>query len=226
MSDDLFSHVVAAVAASGGSRSPLDTPVIAEKKVTGSNANSGQADSVSMTYDHPGGLLVVFFRHAAPASGHSVSFDGQSVPISVVQDGLGTGDWPTAGVAVLDAVAADDSIVVSWNGDVGNRGIMAFSITEATVRDFETARYGDATNVAVTVPSVAGDLVLSFIAWRNSGESISDRSGTQELNDDSPTRMESQSQVGDWSESNVSWTKSSHSTDGANLIALSIRKTS
>ena len=205
--------------------------MIEHSAVTGTNANGTSATSVSLSYNHPGGWLVVFARHTSSlVVGTAATFNSAAVAkLETVNEG--DTDGQTAYLFAANMTAADSTITVDFDGNsVISRAIFAFSISGvAGVRDSDAAAQDQsAISISNTLITDLNDLCLQFVTWRNSGANQNSYSSeqTQLLADDSPTRADSSEKAGADTSTTLTTTLSSNSGNRAAAVAISLEPSS
>jgi hypothetical protein len=210
----------------GGTMSiPLDTggtPAVDDtnKAVTGSNANSTSGTTTTLSgFVHPGGLLVVFFAFdiGTETTARTVTATFDSVSMTKISTAHVLGSQVDA--FALEASAKTADIVTTINTSQIQRAIFAVPCGEnVKIGDFGTSSVGVDNAVAlsssVTVDTLAGDLVLQGVRWRNSATFVSSYSTDQiqTLSDDSPTRSDVSEKAGLATSTTVTTTLNAAST--------------
>jgi hypothetical protein len=204
---------------------------IEHSAVTGTNANSTGATSVSLSYNHPGGWLVVFARHwSSLIADTAATFDSTAVTkLEAVNEG--DTDGPTVYLFAANMTAANNTITVDFDGNsVTGRAIFAFSVSDvAGVRDSHTAGQSqDVISISNTLTTTLNDLCLQFVSWRNSGADQNSYSSgqTQLLADDSPTRADSSEKAGADTSTTLTTTLTSNANNRAAAVAISLEPSS
>jgi hypothetical protein len=165
----------------------MSSPTILHKASVGTNAASTNATTRTMSYDHPGGWMVVFVHHSGTTSvTASCSFNGHTLPL--LQKATATS--PVAFLFAADVPAANHTITITFTGSVRRRAIAALSIGNTNgVRASNQMTMGSGSVLNHTTPGEGSDLRLGYLTMSHSVDAEQSGEGqTRELTDDHESR--------------------------------------
>lgn len=183
----------------------IDEFGIANKEYRGSDLNS-----TSWDYEHPGGSLLVFVGAFDPvelAEITGVTADAVAMDVGrIVESPPSSGGGYIASGAFFLADVAAGTITLAVTTSGGSPEVprwQVYSLSGPSVELVFVGFFGSSTftttkgSVVATNDAEEGDLLIDFLAWRNSAIGIASigEDQTQELADNAPTRMNGTSRV-------------------------------